>query len=64
MDTGAITKTGTLATAFHKFSEEANPYLQFGYVPQTIYNKTLGIVSESMNSDPLNMIHKSQKSTK
>ena len=33
MKTGKITKTGTLATTFHKPVGEANLYVQFGYGP-------------------------------
>ena len=29
--------TGTLAMTFHKPAGEANPYVQFGYGPQTIF---------------------------
>ena len=32
--------TGTLGTTFHKSSGEENPFVQFGYVPQTICNHT------------------------
>ena len=49
---------------FHKPAEEANTYVWFGYVPQKIWNNTLGQVSGSMNSDPIKTIHKSQQSTK
>ena len=49
---------------FYKPTGEANLYVWFEYVPLTIFNHTLGQVSVSMNSDPINMIHKSQKSTK
>ena len=45
--------TGNLATIFHKPVEEANPYVQFVYVPQKICNHTRGQVSGSMNSDPI-----------
>ena len=64
MATGAITKTGTLAMTFHKPAGEANPYVWFGYSPLTIFNHTRGQVSLSMNSNTINMIHTSQKSTK
>ena len=59
-----ITKTGTLATNFHKPVGEENLYVQFGYDTLKIYNHTRGQVSGSMNDDPINMIHKSQQSTK
>ena len=64
MSTYEITKTGTLATNFNKPAGEANPYVRFGYGPLTIFNHTWGKVSGSMNADPINMIHKSQKQTK
>ena len=48
MATGAIAKTGTLATNFHKPSEEANIYARFGYGPLEIFNHTRGKVSGSM----------------
>ena len=32
-----------------------NPYVRFGYSPQKIFNHTLGQVSGSMNSDPINV---------
>ena len=28
---------GTLATTFHKPMAEENPYVRFGYIPQTIF---------------------------
>ena len=40
MATGAITKTGTLTTTFHKPAGEANLYVRFGCVPLTIFNNT------------------------
>ena len=61
---GAITKTGTLTTPFHKPEGEANMYIQFGYGPMMIFNHTWGQVSGSINADPINMIHTCQKSTK
>ena len=64
MATGEITKTGTLATTFQKPMGEANPYVRFGYVPLINYNHTQVHISGSMNADPINMIHPSQKSTK
>ena len=64
MATGAIPKTSTLATAFHRTIGEENPYVLFVYGPLTICNHTQGQVSGSMNSDPINMIHKSKKPTK
>ena len=33
MMTDEITKTGTLATTFHKPAGEVNPYVLFGYGP-------------------------------
>ena len=64
MTTGEITKTGTLAMTFHKSEGGANPYVQFGYGPLKVCNHTRGQFSGSMNSDKINMIHASQKSTK
>ena len=64
MDTGEITKTGTLAMTFHKSAVEANPYVRFGYAPLKIFNHTGGNVSGSMNVDPINMTHTIQQSTK
>ena len=34
--TGEITKTGTLATAFHNPARESNSYIRFGYGPLKI----------------------------
>ena len=56
-------KTGNLATTFHKPTGEANPYVRFGYVPMKIFQYTLGQVSGSMNSYPINVIHTLQQST-
>ena len=56
--TGEITKTGTLATTFHKPAGEANPYVRFGCSPLTICNHIWGQNSESMSADPMNMMHK------
>ena len=39
-------------------------YVCFGYDPLTICNNTQGKVLVSMNSDTINMIHTSKKSTK
>ena len=64
METGEITRTGTLATTFHKPVGEENWYVRFGYGPMKICNHTRGQVSGSINADPINMIHKSKKSTK
>ena len=64
MVTCAITKTGTLATTFHKPEKEANPYVPFGFCTLTICNHTRVQVSVPMNSYPINMIHTSQQSTK
>ena len=61
METGEITKTGTLATTFHKPSGEANLYVHFGYVALKIYNHTPVQVSGSINTDPINMIHTIQQ---
>ena len=61
--TGAITKTGTLATISNKPAEDTNPYIQFGYDSLTIYNHTQGQVSGPMYADPINMIHTIKKST-
>ena len=35
--TDEITKTGNLATKFHKYAGEENPYVRFGYVPLKIF---------------------------
>ena len=64
MATGAITKTGTLATTFHKPAGEANMYVRFGYSPLKIFNHTWGQVSGIMNADTVNMIHTGQQTTK
>ena len=64
MATGKITKTGTLATTFHRSTGEANPYVRFGYGPMTIFDHTRGNFSWSMETYPINMIHTSQQSTK
>ena len=64
MVTGAITKTDTLATTFHKAAGEENQYVRFGYNPLKICNHTRGQVSVSMNTDPIIMIHTSQQPTK
>ena len=39
-------------------------YVQFGYVPLKICNYTQGQVSGSMNTNPINITHPSQQSTK
>ena len=62
--TGAITKTGTLATTLHKPVGEANKYFRFEHSPLKIFNHTRGKISVSMNADPIDMIHKSQQYTK
>ena len=54
-------KTGTLTMNFHKPAGEANTYVQFGYSPLKIFNHTWGQVSESINADPIDIIHTSQK---
>ena len=64
MATGTITKTATLTTIFHKPVGEVNMYVRFRYGPLTILNHTQGQVSGSINADPINIIHASQKSTK
>ena len=43
--------TVNFATAFHKPSGLANPYILFLYEPHTIYNNTQGQVTGSMNTD-------------
>ena len=48
----------------HKIVWEANQYIWFIYGPLKTLNNTRGKVSVSMNADPINMIHKSQKLTK
>ena len=35
---------GTLVKIFQKAAEGANPYVRFGYVPQTVFNHTRGEV--------------------
>ena len=62
--TGEITKNGTLNTTFQKPVGEANLYVRFGYSSLTIFNHTWGKVSGLMHADPINMIQKSQQSTK
>ena len=57
-------KTSTLTTTFQKPVREENPYVMFWYSPLTICYHTQGQVSVSMNSDPINMIYTSQRSTK
>ena len=61
MAKGAITKTGTLATTFHKPTGEANTYVRFGYGPLEIFNNKRGKVSGSMSSDAINMIHTTER---
>ena len=61
MMTGEITKNATLTTTFHKLTGEENLYVWFGYFPLNICYHNRGQVSVSMNSDPINMIHTSQK---
>ena len=61
MMTGEITKTGTLATNFHKLAGEANPYFWLVYGPLTIFQHTLGKVSILMNADIINMIDTIEK---
>ena len=46
--------TGNLATTFLNTAGEANKYVWFGYVPQTIFYHTRGQVSGSINYDPVN----------
>ena len=46
--------TGTLDTTFLKPVVGVNPFVRFGYDPQTICNHTQGQVSGSMNADPIN----------
>ena len=53
-DNNSEHKTSTLATTFHKPVGRENPYVWFGYSPQTIFNHTRRQVSGSMNSDPIN----------
>ena len=64
MATGEITKNGTLTTTFHKPGGGAKLYIRFGYSQLKICNYTQVQVSGSMNTDPINMIHTSQKSAK
>ena len=47
--------TGTLITIFHKPAGEANLYIQFGYVLQTVFNITMGKLLGPMNSDMINI---------
>ena len=46
--------TVTLVTIFRNPAGEANPYVQFGCIPQTICNSTQGQFSLSMNADQIN----------
>ena len=63
--TGAITKTRTLVATFHKpAGGGANPYVRFGYGPLKICYHTWGKGAGSMYTDPINIIHRSQKLTK
>ena len=64
MKTGTITKTGTIDTTFHKPAGEANMYVRFGYSPLKVFYHTQGQVSWPLNYYPMNMIQKSQQSTK
>ena len=64
METGEITKTGTLDTTLQNPAGEANMYVQFGYFSLKICNYTQGQVSGSMNTDAINITHPSQQSTK
>ena len=64
MTTGEITKTVTLTTDFHKYSGESNQHVRFGYIPLPIWLHNLGQVSVSINADPINMMHTSQKLAK
>ena len=52
--------TGTLATTLLNPPGEENPYVQFLYGPQKIFNHTQGQLSVSMNYDPINRNKKSQ----
>ena len=56
--------TDTLDRVFHKPFVEANPYIRFGYDPQTIFNHTGGQVPGQTNADPFNAKFTSQQSTK
>ena len=58
MVTSEITKSVTLTTTFHKPVGESNTYVRFVYGLLKICNNTPGQVSGSMNTDPVNMIHK------
>ena len=64
MSTGAIKKTITIDMTFHNPAGESNMFVQFGYGPLTIFNESQGNFSGTMNADPINMIHTSQKSAK
>ena len=46
--------TVTIATTLHKPVWGANPYVRFGYVPQTIFEHTWVQLSGSMNNDMIN----------
>ena len=46
--------TVTLATTFLKSAREANPYVNFGYVPHNIFYHTWVQVSVPMNDDQIN----------
>ena len=63
-ETGEFTKTSTPVTTFKKPAREANQYVCFGYGPLEICKHIRGKVSGSINADPINIIHASQKSTK
>ena len=43
------------STTFHKTSREENMSIQFGYVPQKIFNHTRGQVTGSMNAGTINL---------
>ena len=45
---------GTLTTTFQKPVGVENPYVWFGYSPQTIFNHTRRQVPGSMNNDTIN----------
>ena len=50
----SVHPTGTPATTFLEPAGETNLYVQFVYVPQTIFNHTRGQVIGSMNADLIN----------
>ena len=52
-----------LPRTFKNLRVGVNPYVQFGYVPQTIYNHTWEQVSGSIDYELVNAIYTNQQST-